>query len=557
MRWKTLETEHFSIHYHQGEDSISLETAEISEDIYNRITEFLEWKPKGKTHIIIMDNQDLANGYAIPFPVNTIVIYPAQPPPEDAHYEDWLRELITHEFTHIVQLDRTEGFPAFLRKLFGRAIINNAAQPIWFIEGLAVYSESRFTNGGRLNSPRFNMLLREEAKSGNFKSIDRASNFPLIWPGGITPYLYGSSFIDWLVEKYGEETIVEYNKHTSRGIPFAVNSAAKRLFGKDFVTLWREWKEEMEKKNYKNTKTETTPLTTDGQWNLSPSFSPDGKSIAFIRISFDAYPGIEILNIETGKRKKVVEGYINTGISWSKDGSKILFSRLDIQKTYYLFSHIFEYNLKTKKLKKIKNTERGKYPVYTPDGKGILFVKEHCGSNDLCIFYPENDSIVILLHNNDHTQYHYPQFFCDGKRVLLSCWKKKEGVQVYIFNLKDSSFEKITQQGNNTKPIWSDELNGIFFASDRRGLYEPFFYSFKDKKTYIVTKVNSGIFYPDLLSDEKKMVFSLYTPNGYNIHTMQIEREKFVEFEIRKIENAKLEIDEEKIKPQIHSYNPL
>lgn len=504
-----------------------------------------------------MDNQDLANGYAIPFPVNTIVIYPAQPPPEDAHYDDWLRELITHEFTHIVQLDRTEGFPAFLRKLFGRAIINNAAQPIWFIEGLAVYSESRFTNGGRLNSPRFNMLLREEAKSGNFKSIDRASNFPLIWPGGITPYLYGSSFIEWLVEKYGEESIVEYNKHTSQGIPFVVNSAAKRAFGKDFVTLWREWKEELEKKSYIPTKTKTTPLTTDGQWNLSPSFSPDGKSVAFIRTSFDAYPGIEILNIETGKRKKVVEGYINPGISWLKDGSKILFSRLDIQKTYYLFSNLYEYNILNKKLKKIKNTERGKYPVYTPDGKGILFVKEHCGSNDLCIIYPEKDSLFILLHNNDHTQYHYPQFSSDEKRILLSIWKKEEGEQIYIFNLQDNSFEKITRYGNNTRPLWSDKLNGIFFVSERRGLYEPFFYSFEDRKIYAITDVESGIFYPDLSFDEKEMVFSLYEPDGYNIHTLHIDKNNFEGVEIEKSEIEKLTFDEKKIEPQIHSYNPL
>lgn len=557
LTWRTIESEHFSIHFHQDEEDVALETAEISEDVYKRITEFLEWKPQGKTQIVIVDNQDLANGYANPFPINTIVIYPAQPSPEGEHYEDWIRELVTHELTHIVQLDRTEGFPAFLRRLFGRVIINNAAQPIWFIEGIAVYAESKFTNGGRLNSPRFAMMLREDLKSENFKSIDRASNFPLIWPGSITPYLYGSSFIDWLAENYSEKSIVEYNNHTSRGIPFAVNSAAKRVFGKDFVTLWREWQEELQNNNYKTIDIETTPLTVDGEWNLSPSFSPDDKSVAFIRRSLDAYPGIEIMNLETGERKKVIEGYINPNISWSKDGSTILFSKVDIHRNYYLFSHIFEYNILNNKATKIKRTERGKYPEYTPDGKGILFVKEHCGSNDLCIVYPEKDSLVILLHNNDHTQYHYPQFSTHGKRILLSIWKKNEGEQIYIFNLQDNSCEKITTYRNNTKPLWADKLNGLFFISDRRGLYEPFFYSFDDRKTYTITNVESGIFCPDLSFDENEMVFSLYTPNGYNIHTMPIDESQFEELEITKLEIGKLTFDERKFEYKIHPYNPL
>ncbi|MCK4234658.1 PD40 domain-containing protein [candidate division WOR-3 bacterium] len=557
LNWKTLETEHFSIHYHQDEDSVAFETGKISEDVYIKVVDFLEWNPKGKTNIVIVDNQDLVSGFANPFPINTIYISPAQPPPEEDYYEDWLRELITHEFTHIVQLDRTAGFPAFLRKVFGRAIINNSAQPIWFIEGIAVYSESKFTNGGRLNSPYFSMILREDVNSGNFKSIDRASNFPRIWPGSITPYVYGSSFIEWIIKKYGKRSIIEYNYHTSNGFPFAVNRAARRVFGKDFLTLWREWKDALESNNYTKTKTKTKTLTSDGEWNLSPTFSPDSKHIAFIHRSYDEYPGIEILNTETGERKKIVEGYINPGITWSKDGKKILFSKLDVQSNYYYFSQIYEYNIQSKKLSKIEKTERGNYPVYTQDEKGILFIKEHTGSNDICIIYPQEDSFVVLLHNDDHTQYHYPQFSSDGRKVLLSVWKKGEGVQIYVFDFEQKKFEKITKYGNNTKPIWSVKLKGIYFVSDRSGIYEPYFYSLNDKKIYAVTEIKSGIFYPDVSKDGKEIVFSLYTPNGYNIHTITVEKERFIEFKINKLENKKIAFIEREIKPNVHPYNPL
>ncbi|TES89984.1 MAG: hypothetical protein E3J87_10935 [Candidatus Cloacimonadota bacterium] len=52
-------------------------------------------------------------------------------------------------------------------------------------------------------------------------------------------------------------------------------------------------------------------------------------------------------------------------------------------------------------------------------------------------------------------------------------------------------------------------------------------------------------------------MFSLYTPNGYNIHILHIDKNNFEEVEIEKSEIEKLTFEEKKIEPQIHSYNPL
>jgi len=557
LHWKTMETTHFSVHYYETETSIALEISKISENIYDKLTQFLDWHPKGKIQIVLSDAQDLANAYANPFPINTIVIYLCQPPPEDECYEDWIREIVTHELTHIIQLDRTEGFPSLLREIFGRIMINNAAQPIWFIEGLAVNTESKFTNGGRLNSARFKMMLGEDIKTGNLKSIDRASNFPLVWPGGITPYLYGGYFVSWLSKKYGDESISEYNRHTARGIPFAVNTAAKRTFKKDFVTLWKEWEKELSitAQEYK-TQEKTKPLTNNGQWNLSPTFSPDANTVAFITRSLDEYPELKLLSVETGKTRKIVEGYINPGISWSEDGKKLLFSRIDTESNYYFFSNIYEYNIISKKLNKIKGTERGKFPTFTSNGKGILFVREHCGSNDLCIIYPENDRLVTIFHNDDHTQYHYPHFLPDSEKILMSIWRKGKGEQIYIFNTSDNTLEKLTREGDNFSAQWSDKFHGIFFISDNTGTYQLRFYSFEDKKTYCVSDIGRNMLYPDISPDENQIVFSEYASNGYNIHTLCID-EKFKKSESSDMENVKLTFRKSEITTEVHSYNPL
>ena len=51
-------------------------------------------------------------------------------------YDDWMRLLITHEYTHIVQMDMVNSLPEVLSNIFGNLYFPNMFQPIWLIEGL-------------------------------------------------------------------------------------------------------------------------------------------------------------------------------------------------------------------------------------------------------------------------------------------------------------------------------------------------------------------------------------------------------------------------------------
>ena len=53
LDWRTIETEHFLIHYHEATYRSAQETAAVSEEIYGPITSFYEFEPDSKTHIII------------------------------------------------------------------------------------------------------------------------------------------------------------------------------------------------------------------------------------------------------------------------------------------------------------------------------------------------------------------------------------------------------------------------------------------------------------------------------------------------------------------------
>ena len=70
---------------------------------------------------------------------------------------DWLEVAFTHEYTHVLHLDRSRGFMRGVRGVFGRApfVFPNLFLPTWQIEGYAVYEESRMTGEGRVPAGDF------------------------------------------------------------------------------------------------------------------------------------------------------------------------------------------------------------------------------------------------------------------------------------------------------------------------------------------------------------------------------------------------------------------
>ena len=183
------------------------------------VTEFLQYTPQSKTYVVLTDHVDAANGYATPMPNNKIVLFLWEPGAGDSFLglrsPDWLTLVFTHEYTHIVQLDMVDGLNEYGRKIFGRIVLPNASLPMWMIEGLAVYTETKFQDG-RGYHPHYDMMMRTEVLEDTFKKLDEMAAIGFRkWPMGTVYYLYGYFFMQYLVDTYGEESIVELNLKNS------------------------------------------------------------------------------------------------------------------------------------------------------------------------------------------------------------------------------------------------------------------------------------------------------------------------------------------------------
>src|SRR5215210_3593844 len=74
-RWRTITTDHFYIHFHQGEEELAQRAAGYAERAHERLVPLLGWSPRGRTNLILTDHVDVANGSAIPFPDKRIEVF--------------------------------------------------------------------------------------------------------------------------------------------------------------------------------------------------------------------------------------------------------------------------------------------------------------------------------------------------------------------------------------------------------------------------------------------------------------------------------------------------
>ncbi|MDT8323756.1 MAG: biopolymer transporter Tol, partial [Bacteroidota bacterium] len=120
--WYTITTPHFYVHYHEGAERTARVIAKIGEEIYGPITSLYDHEPDTRVSFIVKDISDYANGAAYFFN-NKIEIW-ASPLDFDLRgTHNWLRNVITHEYTHIIQIQAAMKFgrkvPALTFQWFG------------------------------------------------------------------------------------------------------------------------------------------------------------------------------------------------------------------------------------------------------------------------------------------------------------------------------------------------------------------------------------------------------------------------------------------------------
>ena len=153
---QVIATPHFRVLHPPFLESYARRVAAAAERIRAGVLTIVGNDP-GLTYILVGDETDDFNGYALPGPYPFIRVYASFPAPSDivAQWQDVLVALVGHEFTHVAHLSTRDSVREGLRSVFGAVpgLLEARVPPAWFVEGYAIYLESTITTGGSRDRP--------------------------------------------------------------------------------------------------------------------------------------------------------------------------------------------------------------------------------------------------------------------------------------------------------------------------------------------------------------------------------------------------------------------
>jgi len=530
FRFRTLNTRGFSIHFHQGEEALARRLAVIAEDVAGRVAGELG-RPKGRVHVILVDQHDLSNGWANPIPYNVIEITLAAPPGSSSigNTDDWLRLVFSHEYTHIVHLDKARGWIGGLRTVFGRAPIlyPNVFLPLWQIEGIATYNESVLTGEGRVPTGDFRFVLERAAAARRFDPLDRVNGGLVDWPAGAAHYAYGAYFHQYLADRFGAASIARLAEDTAGRVPYFGTRAFKTVFGRSLGDLWKDFAADTARRtrNQADAVTQRTQLTHHGFTVAAPAFTRSGR-LFYSVVNPHGFPALMELRRDGSAPHRVADKFLGDRISAS--GSLLVFDQVDIERNVALRSDLFAVDENGGRVQRLTRNARAADPDVSPDGTTIVCTQQLPSGRVLALLplahgRPPGTPAIFIAE--DGTDFAAPRWSPDGRSIAAERRRLGGPSEIVVVDVATHAIRSIvaSRDARNVTPFWMPDGRSILFASDRGG--EPFaIYAARVDGGSVRRLQSAGVAVgsPVVSPDGRELVFVGYTTAGYDLFSVPL-----------------------------------
>jgi Tol biopolymer transport system component len=531
LRFRTLRTEHFIIHFHQGEEELARRLADIAEETWLSVSGALGLDAPGRTHVVLVDQEDTPIGWATPLPYNTVVVGAAWPSGSEflGITDDWLRLVFVHEFAHIVHLDRSVGWARLVRGVFGRAPLAfpNLFLPAWQIEGLATFEETARTGAGRLTDGGFRLIDRSRLP------LDRAAGGLSDWPGAYAPYAFGGGFHGYLAERFGEERLGELAQATAGRVPFMASPMFKRLFGESLGDLWNQYQRSVAKIGAPGDGDGAGPhrITHHGYVTSAPRFAPSctgcGEEIIYTRLTPHEYATLNVVSPAGGRETELVTRY--GGATHGTGGSSVVFDRPEVRRNAGVYSDLYRLDRPTGRVERLTKDARLRDPDVSPDGTTIVSIREGLGRRELVLLSvpsgePAERAPIRTLVSEAETQFNAPRWAPDGRQIVVERHSRGAQSEIAIVDAATGRVRPLSPPGDKrfVTPTWRRDGHAIVAAGAASGAPFNLFELPIEPGAAIrqLTAVEGGATWPDVSADGGTIVYVGYESDGFDLFVM-------------------------------------
>jgi Tol biopolymer transport system component len=245
--------------------------------------------------------------------------------------------------------------------------------------------------------------------------------------------------------------------------------------------------------------------------DLSPAFSPDGKSLAFLRAAASGVDDVYVAPVQGGTPHRITSDNRNAlSVAWTPDGRYLVFSS-DRRRNSVLwrvrasggeperipavaenaadpifardgrmaYAQVFQdaniWRVETAEgkppVKVISSTQYDSSPQFSPDGSRVAFRSNRSGSNEIWVT-DSNGQIPVQLTRFAGPLTGTPRWSPDGMNIAFDT--RPEGqADIYVVSSIGGTPRRVTKsEAEHVVPSWSIDGAWIYFASNRTGAWQ-------------------------------------------------------------------------------------
>ncbi len=533
MEWEQIKTPHFRLIYPTTFKQQAIHTANSLEYFQRKAGNTLDSHVK-MTPVIIHDRTTIPSSET-PYAPFRMEFFTA--PPQDTYAQDWMDQLIIHEYRHANQYAAlNQGFTKVLSYLLGEQgtfAMVGLFLPLWFMEGDATVAETAFCQSGRGRVPSFEMRFRAQLLDKGIYSYEKAFNksYKDMTPG---PYEVGYQIVGLAREHYGADIWSEVIKETGSKVynlvPFS--HSLKEQIGLNKYDLYKSITSEIHKiwseSDASNIISEPENISDTNKSSYTcyniPVIFRDSLIIAS-RSSMDDLTKVVLIDRNKNETTLFRAGVKFAPESFSVSDSILYWSEMinDPRWTLRDYRVIKTYNFNTGKESQLTHRTRYFSPAISENGKFIATVEvTNYNKYYLMILNSKDGSIVKRIGTPDNLLFFHPRWSDDGRNIVTVVFGD-EGNSIAIVNPESGDLKLLL-------PFTNLELKRPSFF----GKYVIYSASYsKIENFYAIDTTSSGIFQitsarfgatdASVYSKNPHLIYSDYTADGYDLKAVGLK----------------------------------